>query len=226
MSASRYLCLLVSCLGLYGCASSGSTAPSGKGGKKGGGDVPVTVAKVGRRNVPINIQVIGNVEAYSTIAVKAQVGGILTKVSFQEGDYVKNDDLLFTIDPRPLKAMLDQQEATLAKNRAQLRQAEVNIPANAGLGTNAAKDIALFSIQLDEMRKQYARKMYLNAEGITAAKDVDVARAAYERVQVMLAAKRKKVKEALDAIQEERHLATELQQSIRSQLAAGGQLPM
>ncbi len=112
---------------LYGCASSGSTAPSGKGGKKGGGDVPVTVAKVGRRNVPINIQVIGNVEAYSTIAVKAQVGGILTKVSFQEGDYVKNDDLLFTIDPRPLKAMLDQQEATLAKNRAQLRQAEANL---------------------------------------------------------------------------------------------------
>src|SRR5258708_13842377 len=103
MSARGYLSLLVSCLALYGCTSSGSTAPSGKGGKKGGGDVPVAVAKVGRRNVPINIQVIGNVEAYSTIAVKAQDGGILTKVSFQEGDYAKNDDLPLPIHPRPWK---------------------------------------------------------------------------------------------------------------------------
>src|SRR5216684_3484473 len=108
--AVRCICLLVGSLGLYGCASNGSTAPTAKGGKKGGGDVPVSVVKVGRRDVPINIQVIGNVEPYSTIAVKAQVGGILTKVSFQEGDYVQNNDLLFTIDPRPLKAMLDQQE--------------------------------------------------------------------------------------------------------------------
>src|SRR5438552_4810054 len=91
------LCALLGLLGLSGCASNGSPPPSGKGGKKGGGDVPVTVVKVGRRDVPINIQVIGNVEAYSTIAVKAQVGGVLTKVSFQEGDYVKNNDLLFTI---------------------------------------------------------------------------------------------------------------------------------
>src|SRR5439155_15382043 len=128
MKALRCICLLAGCLGLWGCASPGSTAPSAKGGKKGGGgDVPVSVVKVGRRDVPINIQVIGNVEPYSAIAVKAQVGGVLTKVSFQEGDFVKNGDLLFSIDPRPLKAMLDQQEATLAKNRAQLRQAEANL---------------------------------------------------------------------------------------------------
>src|SRR6185369_9881373 len=92
--------LLVGLLGLYGCASSGSQTPTagkgGKGGKKGGGDVPVAVMKVSRKDVPINIQVIGNVEPYSTIAVKAQVGGILNKVSFQEGDFVKNGDLLFS----------------------------------------------------------------------------------------------------------------------------------
>ena len=74
MKTLRCICLLVGCLGLYGCASPGSTAPNAKGGKKGGGDVPVSVVKVGRRDVPINIQVIGNVEPYSAIAVKAQVG--------------------------------------------------------------------------------------------------------------------------------------------------------
>jgi len=78
----RCICLLIGGLGLYGCASNGTTAASTKGGKKGGGDVPVSVVKVGRRNVPINVQVIGNVEPYSTIAVKAQVGGVLNKVSF------------------------------------------------------------------------------------------------------------------------------------------------
>jgi len=163
ISARRYLCLLISCLGLYGCASSGSTAPSGKGGKKGGGDVPVAVAKVSRRNVPIHIQVIGNVEAYSIIAVKAQVGGILTKVSFQEGDYVQNNDLLFTIDPRPLKAMLDQQEATLAKNRAQLRQAEANL----------ARDIAQEQYAIAQANR-YAK---LTQEGVISREQSEQIRA-------------------------------------------------
>ena len=67
------------------------------------GPVPVVVATVMQKDVPINIDVIGNVEAYSTISVKAQVGGQLTKVYFQEGDYVKKGDLLFTIDPRPTR---------------------------------------------------------------------------------------------------------------------------
>ena len=57
-----------------------------------GGDVPVTVAKAAQKNVPVEIQVIGNVEAYSTISVKAQVPGQLTNVHFHEGDFVKKDD--------------------------------------------------------------------------------------------------------------------------------------
>src|SRR6185369_9027600 len=115
-------------------SSTATNAPGGPGGGKGGGrrgggggDVPVTVAKVKRKDVPVDLQVIGNVEAYSAIAVKAQVGGILTEVHFQEGDYVKEGDLLFTIDARPLKAQLQQVEANLARNTAQLRQAEANL---------------------------------------------------------------------------------------------------
>src|SRR2546430_13441702 len=100
---------------LYGCSNGGASAAgsgapqsggggAGKGGRKGmgGGDVPVTVAKASQKNVPVEIQVIGNVEAYSTISVKAQVGGELTNVAIHEGDYVKKGDVLFTIDRRPL----------------------------------------------------------------------------------------------------------------------------
>jgi multidrug efflux system membrane fusion protein len=160
MKALRNLCLVVSCVGLWGCASKGSTAPTGK--KGGGGDVPVTVTNVTRKDVPVEIQVIGNVEAYSTIAVKAQVGGILTKVDFKEGDYVKNGDLLFTVDPRPLKAQLDQAVATLAKDEALLKQAEANLArdlaqekyaaAQAGRYAKLAQEGVISAEQSDQMR--------------------------------------------------------------------------
>jgi membrane fusion protein, multidrug efflux system len=113
---------------LAGCSTSGVSA-GGKGGKKGfgGGDVPVTVAKVSQRTVPVEEQVIGNVEAYSTISVKAQVNGQLTEVHFKEGDFVKKNDLLFVIDPRPFQAALDQAVATVAKDEAVLGQAKATL---------------------------------------------------------------------------------------------------
>jgi len=117
---------------LSGCSSNGVSAGSGgggKGGKKGGfgGDVPVTVAIVKQRTVPVEVNVIGNVEAYSTISVKTQVGGELTNVYFNEGDFVKKDDLLFTIDPRPFQAALDSAVASVAKDEAVLGQQKANL---------------------------------------------------------------------------------------------------
>ncbi len=118
---------------LAGCSTGQVSATGGggggKGGKKGfgGGDVPVTVATAMQKNVPVEIQVIGNVEAYSTISVKAQVGGELTKVFFHEGDYVKKGDPLFTIDPRPFENALNQSLATVAKDEAVLGQAKANL---------------------------------------------------------------------------------------------------
>ena len=127
-------------LATQGCSSkTGADASAGRGGRGGrgrgdGGPVPVVVATVMQKDVPVNIDVIGNVEAYSTISVKAQVGGQLTKVSFQEGDYVKKDDALFTIDPRPFQAQLSQAQAQLgqaqansARDNAALSQAQANL---------------------------------------------------------------------------------------------------
>lgn len=113
---------------LYHSCSREGSAPSGKGDtKKKGGDVPVSLIKVAVKSVPVEISVIGSVEPYSAITVKAQVGGELTKVHFTEGDYVKKGDLLFNIDPRPLDAALRQSEANLAKDRAVLGQMEANL---------------------------------------------------------------------------------------------------
>jgi multidrug efflux system membrane fusion protein len=116
--------LLAWLLVIVGCGNS-SVKAGGRG--RDGGPVPVVVALVSQRDVPINVDVIGNVEAYSTITVKAQVGGELTKVSFHEGDSVKKGDLLFTIDARPFEAQLSQAQANLARDTAALSQAQANL---------------------------------------------------------------------------------------------------
>lgn len=86
--------------------------------------VPVEMATVTQRDVPIQIKAIGNVEALSTIAVRSQVEGILQRVAFVPGQEVKKGDLLFTIDPRPLQAALSQAEANLLKAMASVRQGQ------------------------------------------------------------------------------------------------------
>jgi len=111
-------------LGLTGCT--GSSAPTAAG-KKGDQVVPVNVATASLKTVPVEIEVIGNVEAYSTIGIRTQVGGELVTVHFQEGDTVKKGDLLFSIDRRPFDAMVSQAQANLARDTAQLSQAKANL---------------------------------------------------------------------------------------------------
>ena len=116
--------VVVAAMVFAGCVQKGATPP---GGRRGGGDVPVTVTTVSTRDVPVELQVIGNVEAYSNIALKAQVSGELTKAYIHEGDYVKKGQLLFSIDPRAMKAQLQQAQATLARDQALLSQAQANL---------------------------------------------------------------------------------------------------
>lgn len=111
----------------WGCAKPAGSATGPGSGKKGGGDAPVTLTKVSLKDVPLEVQVIGNVEALTTITVKAQVGGELTKTHFNEGDYVRKGDKLFSIDRRPTEGMLKQAEANLLKDVAMQGQAEANL---------------------------------------------------------------------------------------------------
>lgn len=93
----------------------------GRGGRSSG--VPVIVASVMQKNMPLQLTVIGSVEAYSTVSVRAQVIGTLTRAHFKEGQDVRQGDLLFTVDPRPFEAALKQAEANLARDNAQLENA-------------------------------------------------------------------------------------------------------
>src|SRR5947208_13933765 len=88
---------------------------------------PVYISKAVLKSVPIEIETVGNVEAYSTVTVKSQIGGELTIVDFTEGADVRKGDRLFVIDPRPYQSQVAQADATLAKDRAQVQAAQANL---------------------------------------------------------------------------------------------------
>ena len=185
--------LAVLCLVWSGCAGrTEAGAPAAKGGgkgfRKGDAIVPVVAAEATHKTVPVEIQVIGNVEAYATIGVKAQVGGELTRVHIQEGDFVKKGDLLFSIDQRPFAAMVSQVEANLARDRALLKQAEANLSRDIAqekyARAQAARYQSLFQqgIISREHTEQFVTDADAKAEAVTAD------RAAIESARATMAA--------------------------------------
>lgn len=83
---------------------------------------PVLVAKVISKDVPIYLDEIGTCAAYETVQVQAQVTGQIVARHFQDGSDVKQGDLLFTIDPRPYQAVLDQAKAQSALDQVTLKR--------------------------------------------------------------------------------------------------------
>jgi multidrug efflux system membrane fusion protein len=148
-------------LGTVGCSTSNGkgTATAAASGPPPG--APVRVARAETRNVPVEIAAVGNVEAYTTIVVKAQIGGALTKVHFEEGQMVRKGDPLFEIDARPYEEAIRQWEANLARENALLRQSEAN------LGRARSQE--------EHYGKQAQRYTKLAAEGIFSQEQADQA---------------------------------------------------
>ncbi|MCL5287683.1 MAG: efflux RND transporter periplasmic adaptor subunit [Acidobacteria bacterium] len=89
--------------------------------------VPVVVATVQQKNVPLQLRAIGRVEVFSTVSLKSQVGGEILSVHFKPGQDVKKGDLLFKIDSRSFEASLRQAEGNLARDMAQLENAQIQL---------------------------------------------------------------------------------------------------
>ena len=134
--------------------------------------LPVSAAAVVQKAVPVQIRAIGNGEAYSTVGIKSQIGGVLTRVHFREGQDVSKGDLLFTIDPRPYEAALKQAEANLAKDIAQVENAREEVRRYAEL----VKKGYVAQEQYDQIRT--------NAAALEATVNAD--KAAVENAQLQL----------------------------------------
>jgi membrane fusion protein, multidrug efflux system len=145
----------------------------GEAGPQAGGGVPVTVAKVQQKNVPLNVRAIGNVEPISSVTVRPQVGGVLQRVNFKEGQEVKKGDLLFEIDPRPLQAQLLQAQAMLARDEANAKDAEATARRYAAL------------VKKEYVTQQQADNAQAQAQALKAALAAD--RAAVQQARLNLA---------------------------------------
>jgi membrane fusion protein, multidrug efflux system len=134
--------------------------------------VPVLAAEAIVKTMPVELRAIGHVEAFASVAVRARVGGELTKVWFTEGQNVQAGETVFTIDERPYRAALRQAEAQVVKDKAMLVKAEADIKRYADL----VKD--------DFVTKEQYDLIQANAESLRGAVAADEANVESARLQL------------------------------------------
>lgn len=168
---------------LVGCTKTVQTAPIFA--------IPVTVAPVAQKTVPIDLTAIGSASAYSTVSVESQVNAVVEAVHIKEGQFVRKGDLLFTLDARPFEAALAQASANLARDQAQEELNDLQARRylelyQAGVGTKeqydqmqANADAQRAAVRADQAAAQAAQlqldycKIYSPLDGRTGAVQVD-----------------------------------------------------
>ncbi len=152
--------------------------------------VPVTVASSTTKDVPVEVRVIGTVEAFSTVAVKSQVTGELKEVHFKEGDEVKSGDRLFLVDPRSFEWELKRVEANLQRNVAQGKQAQANLARDSAQAKLAGVEAQRFERLVEQ--------------GIVAREEYDRARANLDALEAVVNADRAAIENSEQAVHADR----------------------
>jgi len=113
------------CASLSGCTSADSKQQKAQAAAPRA--VSVAVAKVQQQDVPVYLVGLGSVTAFNTANIKSRIDGQIMRVNFEEGQTVKQGDLLIVIDPRPYEVQVEQMQAQLFKDQATLRDARLNL---------------------------------------------------------------------------------------------------
>jgi membrane fusion protein, multidrug efflux system len=101
--------------------------------------IPVSIAQVEKADFPVYLTGLGTVQAFNTVLVRTRVDGQIDKIAFQEGQTVKQGDLLAEIDPRPYQAVLDQAKAKKVQDEANLANANLDLQRYTKLGEFATR---------------------------------------------------------------------------------------
>src|SRR5262245_60850003 len=184
MNFSRALIAVLLISPVWSCTAQTAAPPPPSG-------VPVVVAKVSQKLMPVEVSSVGNVEPISTVAIKAQVSGELLEVHFKEGDFVHKGQLLLTVDSRPFQGQVGTQQANIAKDEAQLKQAEANL----------ARDLA----QLEYAQAESKRYATLLERGLIATENSDQARSQANALEQSVHADRAAVENVRAALDVDQH---------------------
>jgi multidrug efflux system membrane fusion protein len=101
--------------------------------------VPVVIAKAKRGDMPIYLDAPGTVVARNIVTVRTRVDGQILKVHYEEGQSVKEGDLLVEIDPRPFQVQLTQAQGQLARDEASLKNAKLDLTRYQAAGKGATQ---------------------------------------------------------------------------------------
>jgi multidrug efflux system membrane fusion protein len=101
--------------------------------------IPVSIAQVEKADFPVYLTSLGTVQAFNTVVVRTRIDGQIDKIAFQEGQAVKQGDLLAEIDPRPFQAALDQAKAKKTQDEANLANANLDLQRYTKLGEFATR---------------------------------------------------------------------------------------
>lgn len=155
--AGLMLTIAVSCAS---CGKAKAAAPAES--KKASRAVPVTVASVTLKDVPLELNTFGRAQAKATVAIKAQVDQVIQTVHFQQGQRISRGDLLFTLDSRPYQVALERAKAALSRDQ----------------------------VMADNARQDALRDRSLLSEKVLAAQEYDKAKAAADALAETLKADR------------------------------------
>jgi membrane fusion protein, multidrug efflux system len=191
---------IASCLVLlisFSACTGKSAATAERSMKNGPGsaEIPirVMVSQVIRKDVPIDIESVGTVEACSTVMVKSQVSGELVLAQIREGDFVKKDQELFRIDSRTYQAQLNQVQSNLAKDEAVLNQVEANLGRDIAQQKYAQAEAARNASLLE-------KKLVSQSQAEQARASADVAEAAVRADQAAIQSARAAVEASKAAV--------------------------
>jgi multidrug efflux system membrane fusion protein len=144
-----------------------SNAPKARSGPP---PVAVKIAPVEKADFPVYLTGLGNVQGFNTVVVRTRVDGQIDKIAFNEGQFVKQGDILAEIDPRPFQAAHDQATAKKAQDEANLANAQLDLQRYTKLGEFATKQ------QTDTQRS--------TVQQLTAQIEADVAAIANTKTQL------------------------------------------
>jgi multidrug efflux system membrane fusion protein len=181
--------------------------------------IPVTVDSAVSKSVPVQIRAVGTVQAYATVTLKSQLDGEIAHIHIVEGQEVRKGDLLFTLDRRPLEAALQQAEANLGRDTAQLQQTEAAVAQNMAAEKQAEANLARDMAQLENAMTQTRRYKGLIDEGAISKELYDQVRTNATALEATIQADQAAVTNARASIQAARATVENIKAVIKADQA-------